>query len=78
VSRAAGGARRALFGEEGRAKARVDNDALVDLVGILEDKLRLVLLNACSSETLAAALVQHVDHAIVDGDPGKLVLVGAR
>src|SRR5262249_25142033 len=45
-------------------QARVDKEALAELCGILKGNLRLVVLNACSSEPHAEALARHVDCAI--------------
>ena len=49
---------------DGLLGAEIDAAALVDLVSILQDNLRLVVLNACHSEPLAAALVEHIDYAV--------------
>jgi CHAT domain len=49
---------------DGPRGAEIGAAALVDLVGILQDNLRLVVLNACRSESLAAALVQHIECAV--------------
>jgi hypothetical protein len=51
------------------AAARVDKDAFVDLVGILRDDLRLIVLNACDTEPLAEELVRHVDCAVGMQEP---------
>jgi hypothetical protein len=50
--------------KDGLLGAEIDAAALVDLISILRDDLRLVVLNACHSEPLAAALSEHVDYAI--------------
>ena len=52
-----------LEDEDGNA-APVTKKALVDLIGILKHRLRLVVLNACDTEPFARALVQHVACAI--------------
>ena len=52
-----------LEDDDGNA-APVDKKALVELVGILGHRLQLVVLNACNTEPLAKALVQHVACAI--------------
>ncbi|WP_437314415.1 effector-associated domain EAD1-containing protein [Sorangium sp. So ce385] len=52
-----------LEDDEGNA-APVSKKALADLIGILKHRLRLVVLNACDTEPLAKALVQHVECAI--------------
>ena len=44
--------------------APVEKGALVNLIGLLQRNLRLVVINACDTEPLAAALVQHVACAI--------------
>ncbi len=49
---------------DGVLGAEIDAAALVDLVSILRDDLRLVVLNACHSESLAAALALHIDYAV--------------
>ena len=50
--------------KDGLLGVEIDAAALVDLVSILQDDLRLVVLNACHSESLAAALTEHIDYAI--------------
>ncbi len=52
-----------LEDDEGNA-APVTKKALVDLIGILKHRMQLVVLNACDTEPLARALVQHVACAI--------------
>jgi hypothetical protein len=52
-----------LEDDDGNA-APVEKKALVDLIGILKHRLQLVVLNACDTEPLARALVQHVACAI--------------
>ena len=52
-----------LEDDEGNA-APVSKKALVDLIGILKHRMRLVVLNACDTEPFARALVQHVACAI--------------
>lgn len=42
----------------------VEHEALAELIGILKDSIRLVLLNACYSHPLARALTRHIDCAI--------------
>jgi hypothetical protein len=51
-------------GKDGVLGVEIDAAVLIDLVSILRDNLRLVVLNACYSESLAAALVQHIDYAV--------------
>ncbi|MCG8417547.1 MAG: SUMF1/EgtB/PvdO family nonheme iron enzyme [Proteobacteria bacterium] len=46
------------------AAALVDHAAIVELIGILRDGLRLVVLNACYSDNLAEALTEYIDCAI--------------
>lgn len=46
------------------AAVPVDQGAIVELIGIFKDGLRLAVLNTCFSETVANALVQHIDCAI--------------
>jgi hypothetical protein len=46
------------------AAMRVEKGALVELIRILKGNIRLVVLNACFSEPVAMALVEHVDCAI--------------
>jgi hypothetical protein len=50
-------------GEDGGVHP-VDERAWADLLDILRDNLRLVVLNACESESLAEATVRHIDAAI--------------
>jgi hypothetical protein len=57
-----------LEDDTGKA-ARVDQDAFVELIGILGGGLRLVVLNACDTEPIAEALVRHVDFAIGMHEP---------
>jgi hypothetical protein len=47
----------------------VEKEALVNLVGIIPGDLRLVVLNACDTEPVAEALVQHVACAIGMREP---------
>jgi hypothetical protein len=49
--------------------AHVEKDALVNLLGILPGRLRLVVLNACDTEPVAEALVQHIACAIGMHEP---------
>ncbi|AUX41094.1 uncharacterized protein SOCE26_024990 [Sorangium cellulosum] len=44
--------------------APVSKEALADLFGILKDRIRVVVLNACHSRPQAEAIVQHIDCAI--------------
>ena len=44
--------------------AVVDQEALVELLGILKDNIRLVVLNACHTRSLAEAIAIHIDCAI--------------
>lgn len=53
-----------LFEDDEGNAAPVSMKALVDLIGILKHRMRLVVLNACDSEPFARALVQHVECAI--------------
>jgi hypothetical protein len=60
-----GSVREQLILEDSRGNpARVEKEALADLVGELAGNLRLVVLNACDSAPVAEALVRHVDCAI--------------
>jgi WD40 repeat protein len=52
-----------LEDDDGNA-APIEKKGLVDLIGILKHRLRLVVLNGCNTEPLASALVQHVAFAI--------------
>jgi hypothetical protein len=45
-------------------QARVEKEALADLLHRLPGNIRLVVLNACDTATVAEALVRHVDCAI--------------
>lgn len=57
--------REELVLEDDRGHAvSVDKAPLAELIGILNDNLRVVVLNACYSEPQAEALVAHVDSAI--------------
>ena len=47
----------------------VEKEALVNLIGIIPGNLRLVVLNACDTEPVAEALVQHVACAIGMREP---------
>jgi CHAT domain-containing protein len=49
--------------------AQVEKEALVNLIGIIPGNLRLVVLNACDTEQVAEALVQHVACAIGMREP---------
>jgi hypothetical protein len=53
-----------LLENESGDEVAVDKDTLVGLLRILRDNLRLVVLNACSSEPIAEAITQVVDCAI--------------
>jgi CHAT domain-containing protein len=53
-----------LFEDDDGNAVHVEKDALVNLIGILPGNLRLVVLNACDTEPIAEALVQHVPCAI--------------
>lgn len=44
--------------------AMVDQASLVELLGILKDNIRLVVLNACRTRSLAEAIATHIDCAI--------------
>jgi hypothetical protein len=44
--------------------AVVDQASLVELLGILKDNIRLVVLNACHTRPLAEAIATHIDCAI--------------
>src|SRR5262249_36535731 len=43
---------------------RVSQEALVELFGHFKDKIRLVVLNACQTNTLAKALTTDIDYTI--------------
>jgi hypothetical protein len=47
----------------------VEKEALVNLIGIIPGNLQLVVLNACDTELIAEALVQHVACAIGMREP---------
>jgi hypothetical protein len=53
-----------LFEDDHGNVAPLGKNALVDLIGILQHRLQLVVLNACDTEPLATALVRHVACAI--------------
>jgi CHAT domain-containing protein len=44
--------------------APVDQGSVVDLLSILKDNIRLVVLNACQTRQLAEAITAHIDCAI--------------
>jgi hypothetical protein len=53
-----------ILEDDDGAPARVEKEALADLVKNLLGNLRMVVLNACDTEPIAEALVRHVDCAI--------------
>ncbi|WP_437567682.1 CHAT domain-containing protein [Sorangium sp. So ce542] len=58
------GRARLLFEDDGGNIAPLEAKAFVSLIGILKYRLQLVVLNACDTEPLAAALVRHVPCAV--------------
>jgi CHAT domain len=58
-----------IFEDDNGNAARVEKEALADLLGDLLGNLRLVVLNACDTESIAEALVAHVDCAIGMHEP---------
>lgn len=56
-------------GRDGVLGVEIDAAALIDLISVLRDDLRLVVLNACHSESLAASLARHVDYAVGMNEP---------
>jgi hypothetical protein len=58
-----------LFEDDAGEPVPVEKEALVNLVAILPGNLRLVVLNACDTEPVAEALVQHVACAIGMREP---------
>jgi SMODS-associated and fused to various effectors sensor domain/CHAT domain len=60
-----GTAKEEIILEESEGEARrVSKQALAQLFGILKDRIRVVLLNACHSMPLAEAIAEHVEFAI--------------
>ncbi|WP_438014769.1 CHAT domain-containing protein [Sorangium sp. So ce315] len=58
------GRARLLFEDDGGNIAPLEAKALVSLIGVLNRRLQLVVLNACDTEPLAGALVRHVACAV--------------
>jgi hypothetical protein len=52
-----------LEDEDGSPKP-IGKDALAELFGVLKDRIRVIVLSACHSATLAEAIVKHIDCAI--------------
>src|SRR5262245_16696806 len=50
-----------LFEDEHGEQKPVPKEALVGLFAAFEDKIRVVVLNACASEAQAEAITQHID-----------------
>ena len=66
---------------KGNTACHVAHGAIVDLTRILRDGLRLVVLNACYTRSLAEALTRHIDCAIGTfssvGDAAAIEFAGA-
>jgi hypothetical protein len=53
-----------LLEDDGGHPSAVGKEVLADLFGVLKDRIRLVVLNACYSRSQAEAIVEHIDGAV--------------